>query len=206
MVLVILIGGIGSGLANISSSVGTSPGCPVDTEVFMAEGEEDRVVRGADHVCPQPPGHASSLRGTANWSADFRVADPARREQARGKSTPTVVLEVQGGRSTEHGHGLARVDEIRAYAYAGFQELGLDADYAWEVLRCESDDFSLDVIYGPRTGSSGEIGIGQLKPNGGLLDDFYAQGYQDPWDPYLQIDYISMKVSQEGWWAWSCAH
>ncbi len=113
----------------------------------------------------------------------------------------TVPSEPDNG---EHEHG--GDEPYRAYHYTRFNELGLDADYAWEVFRCESDNFSPAVVYGPRTGLLGEIGIGQLKPNGGLLEDFYEQGYGNPWNPYEQIEYISWKVSKEGWWAWSCAH
>ena len=203
LVGIALVGGVGSGLANFGSGVGDSSACPVDAESFTA---------GCKEVRGEPEGDQRFLRfqdrcsmwSDDHWLADLVLADPTRADEALRETSATVLLEVQG-QPTDHGHELAGVDEIRTYAYRAFQELGLDADYAWGVLRCESDGFSLDVIYGPRTGFSGEIGIGQLKPNGGLLEDFYAQGHQDPWDPFQQIDYISWKVSREGWWAWTCA-
>ena len=204
LVGIALVGGVGSGLANFGSDMGDSSACPVDAEAFTA---------GCKEVRGEPEGDQRFLRfqdrgsmwSDAHWLSDLGIADPTRADEAHRGTSTSVVLEVQR-QLAGHGHGLAGVDEIRAYAYGAFQELGLDADYAWEVLRCESDRFDPDVIYGPRTGSFGEIGIGQLKPNGGLLEDFYDQGYQDPWDPFQQIDYISWKVSREGWWAWSCAY
>ena len=207
LVGIALVGGVGSGLAN--DSVGLHA-IPLDRFGLLlpmegtAELEEGGGARETDSRSSRQAGHTSSLWGEPNWRSYLGVTYPTPGRETPGGASSSVVLEVQG-QPAGHGHGLAGVDEIRAYAYGAFQELGLDADYAWEVLRCESDRFDPDVIYGPRTGSSGEIGIGQLKPNGGLLEDFYDQGYQDPWDPFQQIDYISWKVSREGWWAWSCA-
>lgn len=51
-------------------------------------------------------------------------------------------------------------------------------------------------------GRAGEQGAAQLHP-GGLLPDFYAVGYTDPWNPYQAVDYLDWKLAQGAAYNWS---
>ncbi len=205
-----LVGGLVSGYIGMDHDSRRVDGSNLDLLDALAsaprpEGEtEEPGVRGQVGATPERTDQGGELLDQGLPGLHTPVATPGRRtqDQPNGTVVPTVSSREVIGHHHEHDGG---EESYRAYHYTRFTELGLDADYAWEVFRCESDNFDPAVVYGPRTGSLGEIGIGQLKPNGGLLDDFYEQGYGNPWDPYEQIEYISWKVSKEGWWAWTCA-
>lgn len=49
--------------------------------------------------------------------------------------------------------------------------------------------------YSPNlVGAAGEVGAAQLLPYGGLLSDFYAKGYTDPWNPYEAVEYADRMI------------
>ncbi len=73
--------------------------------------------------------------------------------------------------------------------------------YAWEVARCETGGFNPAVIYGPRRGAAGELGLFQLHPRG-LLPGFWAAGYEDPFNPAQQIQHVAAYTAENGWLAW----
>ena len=99
---------------------------------------------------------------------------------------------------------VVRPDQWRDLIGAFREAFGDRWEYAWEVARCESDDFAPDVIYGPRLGAGGEKGIFQLHPRG-VLPVFLAAGFTNPFDPYEQITFVAAYTLENGWGAWTCA-
>jgi len=96
-------------------------------------------------------------------------------------------------------------DTIHQVIRREFSQRGLDWEYAWEVARCESDSFALDVIYGPRTGAAGERGIFQLLHPAGVGTRFLEAGYTDFFEPMQQIPFVAEYVAENGWGQWTCA-
>lgn len=77
-------------------------------------------------------------------------------------------------------------------------------EFAWGVAACESVNFRHDVVYGPTTGGAGELGIYQLHPRG-VLPAFLDAGYDDPFNPYQQIEFVAAYTAVNGFGAWACA-
>jgi hypothetical protein len=75
---------------------------------------------------------------------------------------------------------------------------GQSGPYLVAVARCES---RLDP---GAVGGQGEVGLFQLHPRG-LLRDFYARGYSDPWSAWQQADYVASAFSRGLAGHWSCA-
>lgn len=85
--------------------------------------------------------------------------------------------------------------EKAIYYWADFYQVNRTELY--ETLKCESDNFAHDVIYGPRTGIYGEIGIAQI----------YRKYHPEVTkaqarDPDWAIRWIALQFSlgHEGWW------
>lgn len=82
------------------------------------------------------------------------------------------------------------VDRAIAYGVAPSEMLSLAS--------CESS-LNPDAIGDDGT----SFGLYQLH-DGGLLDDFYAEGYSDPLDPWQNADFAAAYVAEYGAGAWSC--
>ena len=86
---------------------------------------------------------------------------------------------------------LALVDERAAYR-------GASAGWMRSIIQCES---RWDIY---AVGLAGELGLVQLHPRG-LLREFLALGYADPFDPSEAIDYLAWALVHGRASHWSCA-
>ncbi len=74
---------------------------------------------------------------------------------------------------------------------------GVSGDRLVALGRCES---RLDPN---ARGRAGELGLFQLLPNG-LLRDFYAQGFGDPWSAAEQAEYTASAIARGLSSHWTC--
>jgi hypothetical protein len=89
---------------------------------------------------------------------------------------------------------VAALIEERA-AYRGASALQIT-----RILDCEGGhQWRADIV-----GKAGELGPAQLAPFG-LLPDFYARGYSDPFDWSESVDYLAFALSKGLASHWTCS-
>ena len=88
---------------------------------------------------------------------------------------------------------LAAIDQASA-------DTGVSRARLYAIVRCETGGtFSPNAV-----GRLGEIGAAQLYRKG-ELPNFYARGYDNPWNPYQAVDFLANRLLEGGARAWTCA-
>ena len=77
------------------------------------------------------------------------------------------------GQASAHGDAPEWLDEI---IHAAAEYRGASYWQMYGILRCESDHWNADVVWGRRPGGSGEIGVAQILPGTGLGPLFESRG------------------------------
>jgi hypothetical protein len=91
------------------------------------------------------------------------------------------------------------VEEIKLIIRDRAQAHGVSPDYMLAVAWCESRYDHHAVGDGGRS-----RGLFQLR-SPGEADRFFAQGYDDIWDPWEQSDFTARRFAVGGARAWSCS-
>lgn len=98
-------------------------------------------------------------------------------------------------------------DDTRRAIDIAASQTGVSATRLDQIVRCETrgDEYDPDAV-GDHGTSFGAVQLHR----GGLLEYFYAQGYEDPFNPYEATSYLARAVSGEwaylgiGSWSWTC--
>lgn len=98
-------------------------------------------------------------------------------------------------------------DDTRAAIDQSVAETGVSHARLDQIIRCETrgQEYNPNAIGDHGT----SFGAAQIH-RGGLLSHFYAQGYDDPFNPYQSVEYLARAVGGEwsylgiGARSWSC--
>lgn len=125
------------------------------------------------------PGAGSSSRPSGGGGANFSPGPPA---------------------SANFSGGGGGVGGMAATIVLAFARVGVDPTIGIDIALCEAPGLNPNAI-----GDGGRShGLFQLY-DGGLLPDFYALGYNNPYDPQQSSEYSARHIAQNGVGPWSCA-